>query len=71
MNYLEGLQFADACIQSMMKNKNTDTDNGTSTIVLTKDVMKAILQQQAAVMTVRHGSPIRDEFIASMELTRL
>jgi hypothetical protein len=60
MTYLEGLQFAEACVQSLIKNDHR---------VLTNEVMKAILQQQAAVMTVRGST--REEFISSMEFTRL
>jgi hypothetical protein len=58
MNYLEGLQFATACANIV----NTGFE-------LTKTEMSQILKTQAAVMTVR-GS-VRDEFIASMELSRL
>jgi hypothetical protein len=60
MTYLEGLKFAEACVQSLIKNDHR---------VLTNEVMKAILQQQAAVMTVRGST--REEFISSMEFTRL
>ena len=60
MTYLEGLQFAEACVQSLIKNDHR---------VLTNEVMKAILQKQAAVMTVRGST--REEFISSMEFTRL
>ena len=58
MNYLEGLQFAAAC-----------ADIVTSGLELTSAEMSQILKSQAAVMTVR-GS-VRDEFIASMGLSRL
>ena len=60
MNYLEGLQFAEACVQSLIKNDHH---------LLTNEAMKAILQQQAAVMTVRGAT--REEFLSSMEFTRL
>jgi len=58
MNYLEGLQFATACANLVMAG-----------VELTETEMSNILKAQAAVMTVR-GS-VRDEFIASMELSRL
>jgi len=58
MNYLEGLQFATACANLVISGK-----------VLTKAEMSSILNTQAAVMTVR-GS-VRDEFIASMDLSRV
>ena len=60
MSYLEGLQFAEACVQSLIKN---------DCHLLTNEAMKAILQQQAAVMTVRGAT--REEFLSSMEFTRL
>lgn len=58
MNYLEGLQFASACADIVISNGR-----------LTTKEMAAILNTQAAVMTVR--GPTRDEYIASMELSRL
>ena len=58
MNYLEGLQFATACATLVI-----------SGVELTETLMSNILTTQAAVMTVR-GS-VRDEFIASMGLSRL
>ena len=58
MNYLEGQQFASACADIVA--------SGTE---LTNDVMKGILDVQAAVMTVRGTT--REEFIASMGLSRL
>jgi len=58
MNYLEGQQFAKACAGIVA--------SGTE---LTDDTMGSILKAQAAVMTVRGTT--RDEFIASMELSRL
>ena len=60
MSYLEGLQFAEACVQSLIENDHH---------LLTNEAMKAILQQQAAVMTVRGAT--REEFLSSMEFTRL
>jgi SpoVK/Ycf46/Vps4 family AAA+-type ATPase len=58
MNYLEGVQFAKACADIVA------TGNP-----LTNDAMSSILETHAAVMTVR-GS-VREEFLASMELSRL
>lgn len=58
MNYLEGLQFATACADIVI-----------SGMELTSAEMSKILKSQAAVMTVR-GS-VRDEFVASMGLSRL
>ena len=58
MNYLEGLQFATACANLVI-----------SGVELNETSMSNILTSQAAVMTVR-GS-VRDEFLASMELSRL
>lgn len=58
MNYLEGVQFARACAAIVGNGKE-----------LTQETMATLLATQATVMTVR-GS-VRDEFIASMELSRL
>uniref|UniRef100_A0A7S4K6L8 AAA+ ATPase domain-containing protein n=1 Tax=Odontella aurita TaxID=265563 RepID=A0A7S4K6L8_9STRA len=58
MNYLEGMQFASACADMVLSGEE-----------LSKREMTAILKQQAAVMTVRGAA--REEFIASMELSRL
>eukprot|EP00978_Attheya_sp_CCMP212_P011312 scaffold27876_cov51-Attheya_sp.AAC.5 len=58
MNYLEGIQFASACANVVASGSK-----------LTNEQMAQILQTQAAVMTVR-GS-VRDEYLASMELSRL
>lgn len=58
MNYLEGMQFASACSKVVASKAR-----------LTKTAMSAILRQQAAVMTVR--GPARDEYLASMELSRI
>lgn len=60
MNYLEGLQFAKACADIVAKN---------GAEALTETAMQGILQTQAAVMTVR--GQVREEFIASMGLSRL
>ena len=58
MNYLEGLQFASLCMDVIALDGH-----------LTNAKMENILQSQAAVMTVR-GS-LRDEYIASLKLSRL
>jgi len=58
MNYLEGLQFATLC-----------ADLVASGLEMTEEEMNRILEQQAAVMTVR-GS-VRDEYKASMDMSRL
>jgi hypothetical protein len=58
MNFLEGLQFATACADMVIAG-----------VELSKIEMSNILKNQAAVMTVR--GTVRDEFIASMELSRL
>lgn len=58
MNYLEGMQFASACAEIVTSGGNLGTKE-----------MSAILRQQAAVMTVRGSA--RDEYLASMELSRL
>lgn len=58
MNYLEGMQFASTCANIVARG-------GT----LTYDEMTDILKAQAAVMTARGA--VREEFLASMELTRL
>lgn len=58
MNYLEGSQFAAACAQLVSQG-----------IELTEDRLRALLDQQAAVMTVR--GTVRDEYLASMDLSRL
>lgn len=57
-NYLEGMQFASACADIVMSGSD-----------LSKKEMATILKQQAAVMTVR--GPAREEFTASMGLSRL
>jgi len=58
MNFLEGAQFASACAELVAaRNELSESD------------MAALLAQQAAVMTVR--GPAREEYLASMELTRL
>lgn len=58
MNYLEGLQFAKACANVLAQGRE-----------LNEEVLSSLLQSQAAVLTVR--GQVREEFIASMELTRL
>jgi hypothetical protein len=58
MNYLEGLQYAAACAQLVSQGRE-----------LTEEVLSSLLSSQAAVMTVRNA--VRDEFIASMEMSRL
>ena len=58
MNYLEGMQFARACADLVQA--------GTK---LSEKTLSPILETQKAVMTVR-GS-VREEFIASMGLSRL
>jgi SpoVK/Ycf46/Vps4 family AAA+-type ATPase len=57
-NYLESLQFASACADVVAKGNE-----------LTKDTMATILKSQAVVMTVRGA--VRDEYVASMGLSRL
>jgi hypothetical protein len=57
-NYLESLQFASACADVVAKGNK-----------LTEDIMAAILKSQAHVMTVR--GTVRDEYVASMGLSRL
>jgi len=58
MNYLEGMQFASGCVNILA-----------SGLELTNESMAALLESQAVVMTVK-GS-VRDEYIASMSLSRL
>jgi hypothetical protein len=58
MNYLEGLQFAKACANVVAQGRE-----------LNEEELNALLMAQAAVLTVR--GQVREEFIASMELTRL
>ena len=58
MNYLEGLQFAKACANVVAQGRE-----------LNEEELSALLQSQAAVLTVR--GQVREEFIASMELTKL
>ena len=58
MNYLEGVNFASACSKIVAQGHE-----------LTRDEMEAILKSQAVVMTVR--GQVREEFLASMDLTRL
>lgn len=63
MNYLEGVQFAKSCANIVA------TSSGWTHQPLTVEAMKSLLQTQAAVMTVRGTT--REEFLASMELSRL
>lgn len=58
MNYLEGIQFAKSCASIVASSGE-----------LTEEAMQSILDTQAVVMTVRGST--RDEFISSMELSRL
>jgi SpoVK/Ycf46/Vps4 family AAA+-type ATPase len=57
-NYLESLQFASACADVVAKGNE-----------LTEDTMATILKAQTKVMTVRGA--VREEFVASMGLSRL
>lgn len=57
-NYLEGIQFAAACARVVA---NGDT--------LTAEKMEDIMKAQAVVMTVR--GQVRDEYVSSMNLSRL
>lgn len=56
-NYLEGMQFASACAKVLANGE-----------ILTVDKMEEIIKAQAVVMTVR--GQVRDEYIASMNLSR-
>uniref|UniRef100_A0A7S1FWK7 ATPase AAA-type core domain-containing protein n=1 Tax=Corethron hystrix TaxID=216773 RepID=A0A7S1FWK7_9STRA len=58
MNYLEGMQFASSCADVIMREGD-----------LSEEAMASILNTQAAVMTVR--GTVRDEYIASMDMSRL
>jgi len=58
MNYLEGLQFASSCADLLAREGE-----------LKKESMEHILSKQANVMTVRGSA--RDEYVTSMELSRL
>jgi len=58
MNYLESKQYANAVGDIVALGGN-----------LTDEAMASILDTQAAVMTVR--GPVREEYIASMDLSRL
>lgn len=58
MNYLEGMQYAAACANIVASGAE-----------LTNDEMATILKTQAAVMTARGA--VRDEYLASMEMSRL
>lgn len=57
MNYLEGLQFASACADTIVKTHG-----------LSKNEMVKLFKKQAAVMTVRGSA--RDEYVETMELSR-
>lgn len=57
-NYLEGLQFASACADIVAKGND-----------LTDESMSTILSAMKVVMTVRGA--VREEYVASMGLTRL
>ena len=58
LTFLEGLQLAKACANVVARGK-----------VLHYDYMKAQLDSQAAVMTVR--GQVREEYLESIGLTRL
>ncbi|KAL7429194.1 hypothetical protein ACHAXM_002221 [Skeletonema potamos] len=58
MNYLEGVQFAAACARVVASGET-----------LTAEKMEDILKAQAVVMTVR--GQVRDEYVSSMNLSRL
>lgn len=60
MNYLEGVQYARACADIVAKS---------GVAALTPEAMQSVLDAQSAVMTVR--GPVREEFTASMNLSRL
>jgi len=60
MNYLEGMQFAAACAALVKNGPNHELD---------VHQMSSIFQQQASVMTVR--SEVREEYLASMKLSRV
>mmetsp|Transcript_67278 Transcript_67278/g.99737 ORF Transcript_67278/g.99737 Transcript_67278/m.99737 type:complete len:215 (-) Transcript_67278:298-942(-) len=57
-NYLESVQYASACADLVAAGNELNEEN-----------MSAILTSQAKVMTVR--GQVREEYIASMELSRL
>ena len=57
-NYLEGVQFATACARVVASGEK-----------LTAEKMEEILKAQAVVMTVR--GQVRDEYVSSMNLSRL
>jgi hypothetical protein len=80
MNYLEGRQFATLAANLVVMatpvmassgggGDVTTTTTTTTPPILQTEELHTILKQQAAVMTVR-GS-VREEYIASMELSRL
>mmetsp|Transcript_25338 Transcript_25338/g.28923 ORF Transcript_25338/g.28923 Transcript_25338/m.28923 type:complete len:763 (-) Transcript_25338:224-2512(-) len=58
MNYLEGVQFATLCAGLVASGSE-----------MTEEEMHRILEQQAAVMTVRGA--VRDEYAVSMDMSRL
>lgn len=58
-NYLEGLQFASSCA-NIVDKQGVD--------FLTNETMNSIVESRASVMTIR--GLVRDEYIASMELSR-
>jgi ribosomal protein S3AE len=58
MNYLEGMQFASSCVDLLVREGELKIES-----------MERILTKQASVMTVRGSA--RDEYITSMELSRL
>ena len=58
LNYLEGMQFASACASIVASGSE-----------LTDEEMARMLKAQAAVMTAKGA--VRDEILASMELSRL
>lgn len=58
MNYLEGMQFASSCVDLLVREGELKTES-----------MEKILTKQASVMTVRGSA--RDEYMASMEFSRL
>ena len=70
MNFLEGKQFATSAANIVATNMMAATSfDAVGTAVLQEDDLQTILDQQASVMTVRGA--VREEYIASMDLSRL
>ena len=67
MNYLEGVQFANACARLLVQDSGGG--GGGSPPRLTEEKLSKLLYSQSSLLTIR--GTVRDEFVASMGLSRI